>query len=71
MDWAAFEARALLRRAALDAPGAKRLAAHPAVVAILEAKPGWIDALARQVGGAIGLRSDPSLPMSGGHAEPA
>jgi hypothetical protein len=66
-----FEARALLRRAAEEGAGGKRLVAHPAVIAILERRPEWRDALARQVGGAIGLRSDPNLPMSGGYAEDA
>ena len=70
-DRAAAEARALLRRAALSKPGACRLAAHPSVIAVLERHPAWLDALARQVGGAVGLRADASLPMSGGHAEPA
>jgi len=68
-DRAAFEARALLRRAAFDAPGAKTLVAHPAVVAVLESHRDWLDALARQVGGAVGLRADLALAMSGGHAE--
>jgi hypothetical protein len=68
-DRALFEARALLRRAALEKPGPKRLVAHPAVVAAIEAKPHWLDALQRQVGGAIALRADPPLPMSGGYAE--
>ena len=70
-DRAAAEARALLRRAALAGPGATRLVAHPAVIAVLERNPDWLDALARQVGGAVGLRADPSLAMSAGHAEPA
>ena len=69
-DRAAFEARALLRLAAREI-GSVRLACHPAVIAVLEAHPGWIDQLSRQVGGAVTLRSDPSLSMSGGHAEPA
>jgi hypothetical protein len=69
-DRAAAEARALLRRAARET-GALRLVAHPAVIAVLERHPDWIDALARQVGGTIGLRADASLPMSGGDAEPA
>ena len=69
-DRAAFEARALLRRVAFEPPGPKRLVAHPAVVAVLEKQASWLDALARQVGGAIGLRADPALPMSGGYAEP-
>ena len=70
-DRASFEARALLRRAAWEAPGTKRLVAHPAIVAVLEARSDWLDALGRLVGGAIGLRADPKLPMSGGYAENA
>ena len=38
---------------------------------VLEGQPGWLDRLARQVGGAVTLRSDPSLAMSAGHAERA
>jgi hypothetical protein len=68
-DRAAFEARALLRRAAFEPAGSKRLAAHPAVIRVLEEQPAWIETLARQVGGAVSLRSDASLPMSGGYAE--
>jgi hypothetical protein len=70
-DCASFEARALLRRAALDAPGAKRLVAHPAVITVLEGRKDWLDALARQVGGPVGLRADAALPMSGAYAEQA
>jgi hypothetical protein len=68
-DRAAFEARVLLRRAALEAPGAKCLVANPAIVAALQSRPDWIEALAAQVGGAISLRADPRLPMSGAYAE--
>lgn len=68
-DPVTFEARALLRRAAFEGAGAKRLAANPAVIAILEAKPDWLDALARQIGGAITLRVDAKLPIHGGYAE--
>jgi hypothetical protein len=68
-DRAAFEARALLRRAASDGPGAIRLVANPAVIALLDKRNDWIAALARQVGGQIGLRAEPKLPMSGGYAE--
>ena len=64
-----FEARALLRRVAFGPPGAKRLVAHPAVIAVLERRPNWIEELARQVGGGVELRADPALPMSGGYAE--
>ena len=69
-DRAAFEARAMLRRSALGRAGSKTLVAHPAVCAALQAHGGWIDALARQVGGPIGLRADSGLTMSGGYAEP-
>ena len=68
-DRAAFEVRALLRRAAFEGPGPKRLVAHPALISLLESRPGWIATLERQLGGAIGLRADPALPMSGGYAE--
>lgn len=70
-DRAAFETRALLRRAAFDAPGPKCLVAHPAVIAVLQSHSDWLEALARQVGGAVSLRAEASLPMSGGYAERA
>ena len=70
-DRAPFEARALLRRSALEGPGAKRLVAHPAVIAVLADHPDRLNALARQIGGAVSLRPDANLPMSGGHAEVA
>lgn len=69
-DRAPFEARALLRAAALERPGPKRLVAHPGVAAVLEARPDWTDALARQAGGAVTLRAEPSIPIHGGYAEP-
>jgi hypothetical protein len=68
-DRAAFEARALLRRAAFDPPGPKRLVAHPAVITALQGREEWIGALARQVGGFVELRADASLPISAGYAE--
>jgi len=67
-DRASFEARALLRTAGRSV-GAIRLAAHPRVVATIEAQPLWIDHLQRQIGGRLELRSDASVPMSGGYAE--
>lgn len=70
-DRAQFEARVLLRRAALDGPGAKRLVAHPSVIAALEDQRDWLNTLARQVGGAVGLRAEANLPMSAGYAETA
>jgi len=69
-DRAAFEARALLRRAAREI-GAIRIAAHPAVIAELNRNPGWLDRLSRQTGGLVTLRDDASLAMSAGHAEHA
>ena len=68
-DRAPFEARALLRRAAFEAAGAKRLVAHPAVLAVLGGRKDWTETLSRQVGGPIELRADAALPMSGGYAE--
>ncbi len=68
-DRASFEARALLRRAAFEPPGPKRLTAHPAVIAVLESRPEWLDTLARQAGGIVTLRGDAALPMSGAYAE--
>jgi hypothetical protein len=65
LDRAAFEARVLLRRASREA-GAIELAAHPSVIAAI--RPEWADALARQIGGTVSLRSDPSLAIAGGHA---
>jgi hypothetical protein len=69
-DRASFEARALLRAASREV-GAIRLAAHPAVIAELNRNPNWLDQLSRRTGGVITLRSDPTLAMSGGHAERA
>ena len=68
-DRAAFEARALLRRAALEPPGAKHLVAHPAVITVLQQRSEWLERLGLQLGGVVGLRADPALPMSGGYAE--
>jgi ribonuclease G len=68
-DPAGFEARALLRGTALEAPGPKRLVANPAVVAVIEAAQTWTGRLARQVGGAVTLRADAAVAMSAGYAE--
>ena len=67
-DRATFEARALLRRAGAEI-GSIRLVAHPSVVRVLEGESGWLERLARQVGGAVTLRSDALLAISAGHAE--
>lgn len=68
-DRAAFEARALLRRAIAESPGSKRIVAHPSMIAVFEQHRAWLDALGRQIGGNVGLRADAQLPMSGGYAE--
>ena len=67
-DRGPFEARALLRRVTAETPGGKRIVAHPSVIAVLEKHRAWLDVLARQVSGAVELRADASLPMSGGYA---
>ncbi len=65
LDRPAFEARTLLRRASRDT-GRIELVANPAVIAAI--LPGWSGALARQIGGTVSLRADPSLGIAGGHA---
>ena len=60
-DRPAFEARALLRRAARET-GAIALVAHPALIAAL--KPEWVNLLAAQIGGAVSLRPDPACRMA-------
>lgn len=67
-DRASFEARALLRRVAFEPGGAKLLVAHPAVISVIVARQRWIEALARQVGGAVTLRADASIAIHGGYA---
>lgn len=68
-DRPGFEARDLLRRAAFEPAGPKRLVAHSAVIRLLTDRGDWIDQLARQIGGVVQLRADPALPISGGYAE--
>jgi len=51
--------------------GAIRLVAHPAVADCLKRSPGWIERLSRQVGGAVTLRAEGTLAMSGAYAEQA
>jgi hypothetical protein len=70
-DRATFEARALIRRLAFEPAGAKRLVANPALISVLESRADWIEILARQVGGAVSLRAEPSLPISSSYAEAA
>jgi Ribonuclease G/E len=64
--------RALLRRIERDGrTGAATLVAHPRVIAVLAARPDWLDRLGRRLGGVVGLRGDAGIAMSGGYAEPA
>ena len=51
-------ARDLLRTAERGIGGCE-LAAAPTVIARLRANPKWLDALARRIGGAVGLREEP------------
>jgi hypothetical protein len=59
----------LLRRAAFERPGPKRLVANPAVIRALEGRNDWTEQLARQLGGPVELRGNAALPISGGYAE--
>lgn len=65
-DPACATARALLRKAE-RASGACTLHAAPAVIARIEARPDWLEALARRTGGAVALRAEPGLAISAGH----
>jgi hypothetical protein len=61
-------ARALLRRAERSqGTGERLLVAAPAVIARIEANPGWVQELARRIGTSVGLQPDPRLAISGGH----
>jgi hypothetical protein len=67
-DPAGAAARALLRRAErVQGGGAVTLLAHPRVTQRIEQESGWLDALARSVGGAVSLQADEALPIFGGH----
>jgi len=65
-------ARALLRRIEREGrSGSITIVASPRVTAVLSAHPAWLLRLGRHLGGAVGLRSDAGIAMSGGYAEPA
>lgn len=64
-DRAPFETRALVRRAERHV-GTATLTAHPAIIAMLEARPDWVETLARRIGGNVQLNADPALSLSGG-----
>ncbi|HST36812.1 MAG TPA: ribonuclease [Allosphingosinicella sp.] len=65
-DPAGAAARALLRRAEC-LTGPVTLHAAPAIAHRLTEE--WLAALARRTGGAVSLRAEPGLAISGGHAE--
>jgi hypothetical protein len=67
-DPVAAASRALLRRAGRLA-GPVTLHAAPKVVALLEARPEWMAALARQTGGGATLLGEPGLAISAGHVQ--
>lgn len=65
-------ALALLRRAErAGGAGRRTLAAAPAVIAWLEARPTLLDDLSRRLGAAVALRADPALAISAGHVDVA
>jgi hypothetical protein len=67
-DPAGAAARALLRRAERDrGSGARTLVAAPAVLERIEARPDWLDELARRLGAPVALRPDRRLAISAGH----
>ena len=67
-DRVSFEAIALVRLAS-RLIGPIRLIAQPSIIAYLEGRQGWIDKLARQVGGEVILHGDASLATCAGHAQ--
>ena len=63
-------ARALLRSGQRSGiVGAARLVGAPPVIGVIAARPDWIAGLGRALGGAVGLRSDAALTISGGYVE--
>ncbi|MGN7160549.1 ribonuclease [Sphingomonas sp. SAFR-052] len=63
-------ARALLRQAErTGGSGERTLAAHPAVVAAIAARPDWIAAVERTLGAPLALRADNALAISAGHVQ--
>ena len=66
----ALTAALALLRAAARGHGARTLVAAPAMIARIADRPDWTDALARLIGGAVALRADPALAISGGYVEP-
>ncbi|KQM90962.1 ribonuclease [Sphingomonas sp. Leaf22] len=63
-------ARALLRQAErTGGSGERTLAAHPAIVAAIAARPDWIAAVERTLGASLALRAESGLAISAGHVQ--
>ncbi|KQN82505.1 ribonuclease [Sphingomonas sp. Leaf67] len=63
-------ARALLRQAErTGGSGERTLAAHPAVIAAVAARPDWIAAVERTLGASLALRAESGLAISAGHVQ--
>ncbi|MGN5375926.1 hypothetical protein [Sphingomonas hankookensis] len=63
-------ARALLRQAQrTGGSGERTLAAHPAVVAAIAARPDWTVAVEHTLGAPLALRAEASLAISAGHVQ--
>jgi hypothetical protein len=63
-------ARLLLRRVERSRGSGERVIhAAPELIARLEEKPEWLDALAARIGAPIALREEPGLAISAGHAQ--
>ena len=69
---AAAAARAILRRAErASGHGERLLTASPSVIALLEARPDWLDELRRRTGTALRLQADDALTNWGFHVQSA
>ena len=63
-------ARALLRQAErTGGSGERTVAAHPAVIAAVAARPDWIAAVERTLGAPLALRVETGLAISSGHVQ--
>lgn len=69
-DRAGSAARALLRRAQRSGlTGATSLTAHSRIIAVITPHLHWVERLARELGGAVSLIVDDSLPLNAGRID--
>ena len=68
-DRASFEARALIASRGVRTAWTQATGSPSRVIVAIGRNPAWLDAPRRAVGGAVSLRADAALPMSGGYAE--